>query len=465
MRTPAFPPAREFASLIRLAVPIVTVQVGLMLMGVVDTMMVGRVSGTALAAVALGNLYFFGVAVFGMGVLFALDPVISQAVGAEDEPAIARGLQRGLVLAGVLSLLALVPLALARPVMILLRQPADVITLAAGYVDAATPGIVAFFGFVVLRQTLQSMDRVRPVVIAIVAANVVNVALNWTLVFGRFGLPALGPVGTGWASTVSRWTMFLGLGALAFARLGPYLKADRREMLRLRPLLRMLRLGAPVGAQMQLEVGAFGAVALLMGWLGTEQMAGHQVAINLASLTFMVPLGIGQAGSVRVGQAVGRSDSAGARSAVAAALTSGVGFMSCTAVLFLTSPALLTNLYTDDPAVTAVALSLIPIAGVFQVFDGLQVVSAGVLRGVGDTTAPFIANLVSFWMLGLPVGVYLAFATGAGPRGLWWGLTVGLAGVALFLVARVRVRMRRELKRLVFDPDSPPRTPATTGLS
>ncbi|MFO7893119.1 MAG: MATE family efflux transporter [Longimicrobiales bacterium] len=447
----ALPPRREFRSLVRLALPIVAVQVGLMFMGVVDTLMVGRVSAAALAAVALGNLYFFFIAIFGMGVLFGLDPVVSQAVGARDDAAIARAVQRGLVMAAVLAALSLAALLPAEAIFTVLRQPPDVIPLAAGYVHAATPGIVAFLAFIVLRQTLQAMDRVRPIVVAIVAANLVNVLTNWLLVFGHWGFPALGPIGTGWASTFSRWTMLVFLAVLTLRRLGPYLRPAGRVVLQLRPLWRMLRLGAPIGAQFQLEMGAFAVVALLMGWLGTAQMAGHQVAINLASLTFMVPVGIAQAGAIRVGQAVGRDDPAGARIAVKSALVAGAGFMSFTAVVFLAFPGFLTHLYTEEPEVMAVAVTLIPIAGVFQVADGLQVVSAGVLRGIGDTTAPFVANLLAFWMVGLPVGIYLGFRTAAGPVGLWWGLVAGLGLVALFLVLRVRNRMRRTLARIVID--------------
>ena len=462
MRLIRLPPRRELQSLSRLALPIVAVQVGLMLMGVVDTLMVGRVSPAALAAVALGNLYFMGVAMFGLGVLLALDPIISQAVGARDERAVARGVQRGLIVAGILTVLSLIPLLLVEPVVVVLRQPPDVIPLAAGYVHAATPGVLAFFGFVVLRQTLQAMDALRPIVLAILIANLVNVALNWLLVFGHLGFPALGPVGTGWASTLSRWAMLATLLALTWPRLRPYLEPAGREVLRPRPLLRMVRLGVPVGAQLQLEMGAFGVVALIMGWLGTTPMAAHQVAINLASLTFMVPLGFAQAGSVRVGQAVGRDEPQAARAAVRAALFSGAAFMCLTALLFLTAPGWLTSLYTDDQAVVAIAVALIPIAGVFQVFDGLQVVAAGVLRGIGDTTAPFVANLLAYWMIGMPLGLWLTFRREAGPAGLWWGLVIALVVVAIFLVARVRIRMRRELRRIqIDDEDDPPAPPAT----
>jgi multidrug resistance protein, MATE family len=448
------PPREELRSLVALALPIVAVQVGLMMMGVVDTLMVGRVSAAALAAVALGNIYFFSVAIFGMGVLFALDPIISQAVGARDDAAIARGLQRGLVLAVVLAGLSLAPLLAVEPLVVLLRQPPDVVPMAAGYVYAATPGIFAFLGFVVLRQTLQAMDLVRPIVATIVLANVVNAALNWVLVFGHLGFPALGPVGTGWASTISRWTMLLGLVVLTLPHLGPYFRPAGWAVLRARPLLRILRLGVPVGAQLELELGAFAAVAVVMGWIGTVEMAGHQIAINLASLTFMVPVGIAQAASVRVGQAVGRDAPASARASARSALLIGTGFMAMTAAAFLLLPGPLAALYTTDPAVVLIAVALIPVAGMFQIFDGVQVVAAGVLRGVGDTTAPFIANLIGFWVIGMPVGLYLCFRTAAGAVGLWWGLVAALAVVAFFLVARVRVRMRRALARLVIDDES-----------
>jgi multidrug resistance protein, MATE family len=460
----AIPWSSELGPLVRLALPIVAVQVGLMMMGVVDTLMVGRVSAAALAAVALGNIYFFAVAIFGMGVLFALDPVISQAVGARDDSAIARGLQRGLVLAVILALLSLVPLLAVEPLIVLLRQPDDVVPMAAGYVHAAAPGIPAFLAFVVFRQTLQAMNRIRPIVLTILVANLVNVGLNWVLVFGRYGFPALGPVGTGWASSLSRWTMLVGLVLITLPHLGRYLRPAGREVLRLRPLGRMLRLGLPVGAQLELEMGAFAAVAVVMGWLGTAEMAGHQVAINLASLTFMVPLGIAQAASVRVGQAVGRADPNSARGSARMALFTGAAFMSVTALLFLTMPGALTALYTREPGVVLVAVALIPVAGVFQVFDGLQVVAAGVLRGVGDTTAPFLANLVAFWGIGMPVGIYLCFRTPAGAVGLWWGLVAALAAVALFLVVRVRIRMRRDLDRVIIDDDLPRPTALSAAL-
>jgi MATE family multidrug resistance protein len=223
------------------------------------------------------------------------------------------------------------------------------------------------------------------------------------------------------------------------------------EVLRLPPLGRIVRLGAPIGFQVQLEILAFSAVALLMGLFGTLQMAAHQVAINLASLTFMVPLGVGSATAVRVGQAIGARDSDGARRAAVAGLTIGAAFMSVTAAAFLFAPRLLASAYTTVEEVLALAVLFIPIAGFFQVFDGLQVVSAGALRGAGDTRAPMLVNILGFWLIGLPTSAVLAFHFDFGPEGLWWGVVAGLGSVAAFLLTRVAWKFQGDLSRIRVD--------------
>ncbi|HUF30669.1 MAG TPA: MATE family efflux transporter [Gemmatimonadaceae bacterium] len=444
----------EARALATLAVPVVVVQVGMMMMGVVDTMMIGRVSATALAAVALGHLYFFIIASFGMGTLMALDPIVSQAVGAKDDLAITRGLQRGLVLALGLTIPMSIVLWLAEPALTLLRQPPTVIPIAAGYVRASILGMLPFLAFTVLRQSLQAMKRMAPIVWTIVLANLANVLLNWMLVYGRLGAPELGAVGTGWASSISRLLMAVILLAFAWRSLRPHIAPLRRDALHTAPLTRMLRVGTPIGAQFMLEGGIFGLVAILMGVLGPIQVAAHHVALNMAALTFMVPLGISAAASVLVGHAVGRVDPEDARGASRAAIVLGGGFMASMAVVMLTMPELLARAYTTDTAVIALAAALIPIAGVFQIFDGLQVVSIGILRGVGDTRTPLIVNLLGFWLIGLPVSLFLAFRMGYGPVGLWWGLVVGLAAVAIALLARVRARLGQEMRRLVIDDET-----------
>ena len=438
----------ELRAMVRLAAPVVLVQIGLMAMGVVDTIMVGRVSADALAAAALGNLYFMNVSFFAMGTLMALDPLVSQAIGARDEPSVARAMQRGLALALGLSVLTSVALMSAAPVFLALRQPPTVVPDAARYVWITIWSVIPFLAFVVLRQTLQAMHRVAPIVVTIVGANLANVVLNWVLIYGKLGSPAMGVAGAAWATTLSRWLMAAGLLALAWRDVRPSLLPIRRDAIRVQPILRMFRLGAPIGLQMTLEVGAFGLIGLLMGMLGAVELGAHQIAINLAATTFMVPLGVGAAAAVRVGRAVGARDAAAARRAAKTALVLGAGFMCLTAVLFMTVPAPLARIFTPDVRVLAVAMQLIPIAGVFQVFDGIQAVAAGILRGIGDTRAPLIVNLFGFWLLGVPVSVYLGFFTGARAAGLWWGFVAGLGAVAIFLLLRIRVRMRRELTRV-----------------
>ncbi|HEY0780105.1 MAG TPA: MATE family efflux transporter [Gemmatirosa sp.] len=434
--------------MLRLAGPVAAVQVGLMLMGVVDTMMVGHVSPAALAAAALGSLYFYNVTAFGQGVLFALDPLVAQAVGAGDGPGAARAVQRGIVLALLLSIplaLALLP---AGAVLAAFGQPAEVVPTAAAFVRAQVAGVVPYLGFVVLRQTLQAHDHTRAIVVAIVVGNVVNAALNWLLIYGHGGAPALGAVGSAWASTVSRWLMLGALYVAARGELRPVLRPWWPGAWHAAALAPALRLGLPLGAQQALEYGAFGAVGLLMGRLGTVPMAGHQATLNLASLTFMVPLGVSAAAAVRVARAVGAGDAPGARRAAGAATAVGVGFMAASAGVLLAAPRALAGLYTDDAGVLALAATLIPIAGVFQVFDGLQVVSLGVLRGLGDTRVPAAVNVVGFWLFGIPLGAWLGLRSGAGPRGLWWGLVAGLAAVGGILALRVRARLAGPVARV-----------------
>lgn len=449
------PTRSELRDLLALALPVVTVQVGLMTMGVIDSVMVGRISAAALGGVALGNVFFFAASVFGMGILMALDPVVSQAVGAGDQPAIARGVQRGVLL----SLLIMLPVSLlllaTGPALKALGQPAEIVPIATGFVLREIPGIFPFYAFIVIRQTLQALGRMRAIVAVIVLANLLNVGLNWILIFGNLGAPAMGANGSAWATTISRWVMLVAIAALAWGSLRPYLLPLRPESLQWRPLGRMVAIGAPIGVHMQLEFGVFGTVGVLMGRLGTEAVAAHQIAINLASLTFMVPLGVAGAATVLVGRAIGEGEQGRARRAAGAALIVGVGFMAVTAAAFLLIPSLFAGVYSKDAAVLALAGVLIPIAGVFQVFDGLQVISGGILRGLADTRYPMAVGLIGFWLLGLPISLALGFGADLGPAGLWWGLAVGLAVAGILLVARVRSRLRRVVGRVLIDREAP----------
>lgn len=448
----AYRPSRaDLRELMALAAPVALVQVGLLSMGAVDTIMVGRVSAADLAAVALGNLYFFMSAVFGMGVLFALDPVISQAVGARDDEGVARGVQRGCLLALGLSVVAMALLLPTAPLLELARQPAEVIPIAARYTRGLVLGVFPFYAFAVFRQSLQAMGRVRPIVFTVLLANAVNVLLNWMMVFGNAGAPELGAVGSAWATSLSRWFMITVLTVVAWPQLSPALWPLRKEVFVRAPLVRFLKVGAPIGAQQWLEFGVFAAAGLLMGMLGTVAVASHQVALQLAAMTFMIPVGVAQATSVVVGQRVGADDPPGARRAAGAGIAIAGCFMTITAAMFLALPEPLARLFSDDQVVVAAAAALLPIAGVFQIFDGLQVAAAGALRGIGDTRVPMLLILVGFWGVGLPTSVVLGYTLDRGPTGIWWGLAVGIGVVAVMLLGRVRRRFGRALVRLVLD--------------
>jgi len=452
MTSPFARPRREdLRAMLRLALPVVISQLGMMLMGVVDTVMMGHYSASGLAAVALGNLFFVSVYAFGLGVLMSLDPLVSQAVGSGDRTAVVRAVQRGLLIALGLSVPLSAVLWPGELVFGLLGQPVEITPTAASYARICIPGLLPFLAFIVLKQTLQAMQNVRPVVMVIFAANVLNILLNWWLIFGGAGLGPLGAIGSAWASTASRWFLAVALFLLARDQLGPLLRRFDPVALRTRPLWRMFVLGVPIGVQQSIEFGAFAAIALFMGMMGAVPLAAHQVALYLAALSFMVPLGVSAAAAVHVGNAIGAGDRSGARRAASAALVCGGCFMCCTAVIFLTLPGPLASLFTNSEEVTAVALVLIPIAGFFQVFDGLQVVAGGILRGMGDTRAPMLLNVLGFWLAGVPVSLWLGFRLEMGPPGLWWGFVAGLGAVAVLLLVRVSSKLRHPQERVFID--------------
>ncbi|MEA2691078.1 MAG: multidrug resistance protein family, partial [Acidobacteriota bacterium] len=438
----------ELSAVVRLALPVVAVQLGLMLMGVVDAMMLGRVSAQALAAGALGDSLSFSLLVGAMGILMAIDPLVSQAHGAEDREAIAAHLERGLVLALALA----VPLSLllwnARTFLSRLGEPAALVLGGTAFIRGSVPGVVPFLLFVVLRQTLQAMGIVRPAVVAMLVGNLVNFVGDYVLIFGHFGAPALGVAGSAYATSIGRWIMLMVLAFSSRKVLAPYFRGFTRQAFAWRAHGHHLQLGVPIGVHNSLELSVFAAVALLMGRLGVHELAGHQIALNLAAISYMVPAGVSAAASTRVGNAIGREDMPGARRAAVVCLLLGAGVMSLSGLLFALAPRFLAGLYSPDPGVLAMGAALIPVAAAFQVFDGVQVVGAGVLRGAADTRFAAIVALVGYWVLGLPLGAVFAFRFGHGPRGLWWGLTLGLAIVAVLLLARIVRRFRGHIARV-----------------
>lgn len=447
------PQHREFGALVRLATPIAIVQLGMMAMGLVDTAMLGRVSSLEVAACGLANSYSWLVANFGMGVLLALDPILSQALGARDDDAFASGLKRGFLIAAMLTIPSSIAWMFTAEALTFCDQSPELIPLADLYVETLIPSLFPFFGFIVLRVALQAMHRIAPLVIVTILANVANALLDAVLIHGSFGFEAMGIEGCGHATTICRILMFLALLALAWPRVGPALRRPVRlegGLFALRPILRILRVGVPIGLHMLTELGAFVLVMLRMGHLGdgVTPVAGHVIAIQLAAFSFMMPLGVSIAASVRVGWAVGEGDRASVRRRAHVALGTGAAIMALWGLLFWLVPGPLVRIFSAEDEVLMVALTLMPSAALFQVFDGIQVVASGALRGLGDTMIPAISHFAGFWLLGIPIGDYLAFEAGYGPAGLWWGLVIGLFVSAVILVTRMEIRIRGPVERI-----------------
>lgn len=438
------PPAREAVGMVRLAVPLALGHLGTHLMGVVDVAVVGRHSGEALAAVGLGNGVFFGIFVLGMGVMFALDPLVSQAVGAgrhrDADNLFWQGLWLALLLTAPISGIVLAAMSALHWTPI----ETSVVEQANAYVAARVLSVFPLFAFLGVRSYLQSYDVTRPFVIAVVVANLLNLPLNIALVFGDDGLeqlglpplgvPALGVVGAGWATVVAAVVQCAVMMGSARLRRPSIASASRR--LSALELHRALRIGLPIALTIFAEVAFFSITGVLAGWLGANALAAHNVALTLAGTTFQVVIAIGTAASVRVGQAIGADQTARARSVGFIALAMGTAWMSLGALVFVLFSRPLVELMTDEPEVINTAVPLMIAAAAFQLVDGAQGVMNGALRGAGDTRFAFYASVVSHYVLGMPFALLAAFVWKWGTLGLWWGLCIGLAAVAAALIVR-----------------------------
>ncbi len=429
----------EIRKMVALGLPVAGAQLSTMMLGVVDTIMVGRVSVEAIAAAALANVWIFGTIMFANGILFGLDPIVAQSHGAGDGERAGRALQAGLFL----SLLLSVPVALlwtqTERFLLLAGQDPSLAGLAHTYTVVQIPGVPFFLAYSALRQYLQGREHMRPALFVVLAANVF---FNWVLIFGNLGVPALGLLGAGVATSLTRVVSFVGLVLFVWAfRLheGAWVPWSRSSVSAPR-VREVVSIGLPVGAQLALEIWAFSGASLLAGLLGTVPLAAHTIALNLASLSFMMPLGISQGAATRVGNLVGAGDAEGAQRAAWVSVALGAGVMAGAATLFVTLRAWLPRIYTAEADLVAACAAVLPIAAAFQVFDGTQVVAGGVLRGLGRTRPAMLFNLVGYWVLGLPVGAWLAFERGLGIAGIWWGFVIGLGVVALLLVLFVHYR-------------------------
>lgn len=407
-------------------------------MAIVDTMMVGRLanSAQAIAAVSISSSLYLVFVFFGEGLLIGLDTLVSQAFGAGRRDDCYHSLVNGVYLSlGLLPFLVAPSLVLPRFFASFGMAP-DVAVLATPYMHTLTLSILPLLLYFTFRRALQGMNLVRPIAFALISANLINLAGNYALVFGHWGFPQLGVVGSGIATAISRTYLAAVLIVFLF-----WFDAHNHTGLRqtsLRPDLtrirRLIGLGLPAALQLTAEVSVFAAVASLISRLGAVPLASHQIALNTVAFTYMVPLGISSAAAVRVGQAIGRRDLAGARNAGNTAILIGASFMSCMSVVLLVFPQYIARIYTDEPVLIRTAVSLLAAGAAFQLFDGIQTVATGALRGTGDTRTPMLCHFFAYWFMGLPFGYWLCFRRHWGPLGLWVGLSASLILIGMLLL-------------------------------
>ena len=434
--------ADEARPMLRLATPIVLAELGWMSMSIVDTMMVGRQTDSAVAigAVSLGSVLYYVVAIFGTGLMLGLDTLVSHSYGAGDLEDAHRSLVNGVYLS-----LGLAPILMGvvwswEPLLHWLRIQPLVMAQTIPYLRALNWSTFPLLLYLCSGAICKESNLAKPVMFSLLSANLLNLALDWALIYGHLGFPAMGTVGSGWATCIGRVYMAAVLLAYCIYYDLRY-KTGLRNASR-RPhfprVLKLVTLGFPAATQLGLEVGVFAVATAMISKLGAVALASHQVAMNTASFTYMVPLGIGSAAAVRVGQALGRRDPHAASRAGWTALLLGASFMTCTAIAFWVVPRYIVRIYSPDPLVIRAAIRLLFVAAFFQLFDGLQAVATGALRGAGDTRAPMLCSVLLYWLVGLPFGYYLGFRASWGAAGIWTGLCVALIliGCALLVLWR-----------------------------
>lgn len=448
---------RELGATARLAVPLALTQLVQMVMGFVDVVMIGRLGPEAMAAGVIGTTFFFTLLLVCMGVVMAVNPLVAQAAGAGDERGVGRAVRQGLWLATMLGMPLMLLYAFAEPILAAAGQERATAVMASSYLGAIMWGTIPHLWFTALRGFAEGLARPRPILLVATLGALLNVFGNWVLMYGNLGVPALGLVGCGLSSAIVMWSVFGGM-LLVTKRLPVFRHfAVFSEIRRPDPRMfgRIFRLGWPIGVTFGLESGLFLSATLLMGWVGTTALAAHQIALNAASVAFMVPLGIAMATTVRVGQATGRGDVAGAERAGWSGILLGVAAMLLPAILFWTRPEWVIWLYMGAAAetvegmeVAAQAATLLGLAAVFQLFDGAQVAAGGALRGLQETRPPMVVGAIAYWGIGLSAAYLLTFRAGWGASGVWWGLTLGLAAAAIGLTFWFRRSARRNARAI-----------------
>ena len=428
----------ELRALLALAIPVVLSELGWMTMTIVDLVMVGRLGPAAIGAVGLGNAIYYAPSLFGIGLLLGLDTLVSQSWGARRYDDCHRSLAQAMYIA--LAFTPVLMLGMLAAERIFTGRGVDplVAHLTRPYVSLLNWGTFPLLVYGGFRRYLQGVGRVRPVTFALISANLINLLFNWILIYGHFGFPALGVRGSALSTVLARIYMAAVLVYAAWAHesgRGHALFADWPAPDRAR-IRNLLQLGLPAAVQVVLEVAAFGAVTIMASHLTAIALATHEIVLSVAAYTYMVPLGISAAAAVAVGHAIGAGNPARARRAGLLAIGLGAGFMALMAILLVVIPRPIISIWTSDARVLALGAHILAIVAGFQIFDGIQTVSTGALRGLGETRFPMLMNLTGYWILGLPFGALLCFRLRWGLSGLWTGLTVSLMFIAIVLITR-----------------------------
>jgi MATE family multidrug resistance protein len=436
---------RHIASTFQLAYPVIIGQLGIIMMGVVDSLMVGKLGPVPLAAAALGNGMAFIVIIVGIGVSYAVTPLVAIAVGAGNMKDCGVYFRQSLLVNSVVSIIIAVLIYFVADLIQYLDQPADVQIQARSYMQILGLSAVPLLLFQSYKQFIEGLSVMRPAMIITLIANLVNAFANWVLIFGNLGFPALELNGAGWATFISR--VFMAFALMGFVMNNKFFKrydvSFHYKSINWPVIKKILSLGLPSGFQYFFEVGAFAFAVVMVGWLGTAQLAAHQIALNLASISFMAVLGISVAGSIRVGNAVGMKDIAETRRAGFTASFIGASIMFCAGVVFILGRNFLPTLYVNDEVVISYASSLLVIAALFQLSDGTQAVGIGILRGLTDVKIPTAITFIAYWIVGLPVGYLLGFNFDMGVQGVWIGLLFGLTTSAILLTLRFNSRSKQ----------------------
>lgn len=434
---------------LKLAYPVIIGQLGHMMLGVVDSLMVGKLGAVPLAAASLVNGLILLVIVLGIGMSVALTSLVAIAKGSENHDQCGIILRQGLLVNLVFSVILVFIVYFFADIIYYLNQPYEVAVYAESYLKILSFSIIPFMMFQTYKQFIEGLSFTKPAMIILILANIVNAFGNWVLIYGNFGIPRLELDGAGYSTLLTRIFIVIAIfiyvtSSKQFKQYDPTL---RFRSINWKIIKKIIDLGIPGGFQMFFEVGGFAFAAVMIGWIGANELAAHQIAINLASITFMVGLGISIAATIRVGNYLGKKDLAGIKSAGYSALFIIAGIMGSFGIMFIILRNFLPTLYIDDPVVIEIASSLIIIAAIFQVVDGLQVVGIGILRGLTDLKAPMIIAFIAYWLIGLPVAYLLGFTFGYGVEGVWISFVVGLSIAAVFFIRR----FQRFLKVTTFE--------------